>query len=410
MKTEIISFEDIKQFKSRSEQFHPINWYKHMLLNEPVSYSETSNTWNVFKYEDVKRVLSDYDYFSGEGDRTTTSVKISDTDHSDNKVFSMKLDPPNNRKGRTLLAAAFTPRSLTSWEPRINEVAKNLIDQLSDEEIIDVVQGISTPMPTIVMSDLLGIPAPDIELFKNWVDILFLPYKKEEKELIDHKKNIAFREFFTYLMPIISEKRTDLRDDIISDLIRAEVDGERLNDKEIIEMTMAILGAGMETTSHMISTTFYSLLYDDPSLYAELCSQPELIPNAVEEMLRYRFQMSRRHRTVKQDNELFGVKMKKGDLVIAWMGAANVDESMFEDPFTLNIHRPNNKHHLTFGKGAHFCLGAPLARLELKIVLENFVRRFNKIEKVESFDLEGNLTDSATGQTLSYLPLKAYQK
>ncbi len=407
MKQEVISFEDIKQFQSRSEQFHPLSWYRDMLLNEPVSYSETSNTWNVFKYKDVKRVLSDYEYFSGEGDRTTTSVKISEDNFSDNKVHTMTLDPPNNRKGRMLLASAFTPRSLTNWEPRINQVAKNLVDQLDADEVIDVVQAISTPMPAIVMSDLLGIPSPDVQLFKNWVDILFLPYKKEEEESIDQKKNIAIQEFFTYLRPIITEKRSNLDDDIISDLIRAEVDGERLNDKEIIEMTMAILGAGIETTSHMISTTFYSLLYDDKNLYTELHTQPELIPNAVEEMLRYRFQMGRRHRTVKKDHELFGVKMKKGDVVIAWMGAANVDEDMFDDPFTLNIHRANNHQHLTFGKGAHFCLGAPLARLELKIVLENFLKKFSKIEAMPSFDLENNLTDAATGQTLTYLPLKA---
>lgn len=265
-------------------------------------------------------------------------------------------------------------------------------------------------MPTIVMSDLLGIPSPDVGLFKNWVDILFLPYKKEEEEIIEQKKNIAIQEFFSYLKPIIVEKRSNLDDDIISDLIRAEVDGERLNDKEIIEMTMAILGAGMETTSHMISTTFYSLLYDDANLYSELLEHPELIPNAVEEMLRYRFQMSRRHRTVKKDNELFGVKMKKGDVVVAWMGAANVDEKMFDDPFTFNIHRPNNNRHLTFGKGAHFCLGALLARLELKTILENFLKKYNHIEAVESFVLERNLTDSATGQTLTYLPLKALKK
>jgi len=380
-----------------------------MLENEPVSYNAVSNTWNVFKYEDVNRVLSDYEHFSGEGTRTTTAVKISEDNFSNNKVHMMTLDPPNNRKGRALLASAFTPRSLTNWEPRINQVAKNLMDQLDEGEIIDVVKGISTPMPTIVMSDLLGIPSPDIELFKNWVDILFMPFKKEEAEMIEQKKITAIQEFFAYLHPIINGKRSNLGDDIISDLIRAEVDGERLNDKEIIEMTMAILGAGMETTSHMISTTFYSLLHDDSQLYSELREHPEFIPNAVEEMLRFRFQMGRRDRTVKKDHELFGVKMKKGDVVVAWLGAANVDESMFEDPFTLNIHRPNNNKHLTFGKGAHFCLGAPLARMELKVVLEHFLQRFSKIEAVEFFDLESNLTDAATGQTLTYLPLKAFK-
>lgn len=132
---------------------------------------------------------------------------------------------------------------------------------------------------------------------------------------------------------------------------------------------MLLLGAGIESTSHMISSMFYSLLYDDATLYKQLREDPGLVPNTVEEMLRYRFQISKRHRTVKQDNNLLGVQLKKGDLVIAWMSAANVDEHMFERPFELDIHRKNNKRNLTFGIGPHFCLGAPLARLELNIAL-----------------------------------------
>ncbi|MDQ0270394.1 cytochrome P450 [Cytobacillus purgationiresistens] len=409
MNKEVISYEDIKVFTTRSEQFHPLNWYKQMLLNEPISYNKSSKTWNAFRYDDVKRVLSDYEHFSSEGDRTTISVKFSEDNFNDSKVNFVTLDPPKNRRGRALLAAAFTPRSLANWEPRIHQVANNLLDQLGDEELIDVVDGISNPLLTIVMSDLLGLPSPDIALFKSWVDILFLPYKKENQEIINQRKNMAIREFFTYLLPIIMEKRKNPGVDIISDLIKAEVDGEKLTDQEIVEMTMAILGAGVETTSHMISTTFYSLLYDDAKLYSELRSNPDLIPAAVEEMLRYRFHMSRRDRTVKKDNNLLGVDLKKGDVIVAWMSAANMDQNMFSDPFTLNIHRPNNKKHLTFGNGPHFCLGAPLARLELKIILTNFLQRYSRIESVESFELEKNLTDSATGQSLTHLPLKAYK-
>ena len=135
----------------------------------------------------------------------------------------------------------------------------------------------------------------------------------------------------------------------------------------------------------------------------------ELVPNAVEEMLRYRFQLSRRDRTVKKDNNLLGIELKKGDVVIAWMSASNMDESMFDNPFSLDIHRSNNKKHLTFGNGPHFCLGAPLARLEMKMVLEAFLQKFSRIEPVEGFELEKNLTASATGQSLTFLPIKVYE-
>lgn len=409
MNKEIIAYEDIKTFTTRSEEFHPLNWYKQMLLNEPVSFNELSNTWHVFKYDDVKRVLSDYEHFSSEGNRTTISVKFSEDNLKENKVNFVTMDPPKNRKGRALLASAFTPRSLANWEPRIQQIATELLENLGDEEVIDAVEGLSNPMPAMVMSDLLGIPSPDIAAFKNWVDILFLPYQKENQEAIEQKKSKAIQEFYTYLLPIIMQKRINPSDDIISDLIKAEVDGEKLTDQEIVEMTMAILGAGVETTSHMISTTFYSLLYDDVKLYSELRDNPDLIDAAVEEMLRYRFHMSRRDRTVKKDNQLLGVDLKKGDVVVAWMSAANMDEDMFNEPFNLNIHRPNNKKHLTFGNGPHFCLGAPLARLELKTILTAFLQRYTAIERVEAFNLENNLTDSATGQTLTSLPLKAYK-
>jgi len=131
-----------------------------------------------------------------------------------------------------------------------------------------------------------------------------------------------------------------------------------------------------------------------------------LIPLAVEEMLRYRFHNAKRHRTVKKDNNLLGVELKKGDVVISWMSAANMDETIFENPFDLNIHRPNNKKHLTFGNGPHFCLGAPLARMELSVALTAFVEKVPFIESVESFELENNLTVSAPGQSLTYLPVK----
>jgi cytochrome P450 len=135
----------------------------------------------------------------------------------------------------------------------------------------------------------------------------------------------------------------------------------------------------------------------------------ELVPKAVEEMLRYRFHISKRDRTVKQDNNVLGVELKKGDVVIAWMSAANMDESMFENPFELNIHRNNNKKHVTFGHGPHFCLGGPLARLELNLALTAFLQKVSRIEPVESFELEKNLATSAPGQSLTHLPLKIFR-
>lgn len=303
----------------------------------------------------------------------------------------------------------FTPRGLRNWEPRIQRIVDELIENIGEESRVDIVQALAAPMPGMVITELFGVPVKDRSQFKKWVDILFQPYDKETQADMERKKQVAAKEYYQYLYPIVVEKRSNPSEDIISDLIQVEVDGDRFTDDAIVRISMFILGAGVETTSHALANTFYSFLYDDPSLYDELRNDLELVPKAVEEILRYRFHMARRERTVKQDNNLLGPELKKGDVVVAWMSAANMDEAMFDDPFTLNIHRSNNKKHLTFGKGPHFCLGAPLARLELTLALKTFLQKFSRIEPVESFDLEKNLTDSAPGQSLTHLPMKVYK-
>lgn len=409
MPKEVIPINEIPNFQSRAEEFFPIDWFKEMLHDHPVYYHEKTNTWNVFKYEDVKQVLSNYEYFSSEGPRSAIFVGANSNDSSSSLINLTLTDPPQHRKGRSLLAAAFTPRSLKNWEPRIRQIAAELVEDIQENGDVNIVEALAAPLPSLVIADLFGVPIQDRNQFKKWVDILFQPYDRDKLEDIELQKQQAAKEYFQYLYPIVVQKRANPSDDVISDLIRAEVDGERFTDEEIVMATMMLLGAGVETTSHAIANTFYSLLYDDESLYGELRNNRELVPYAVEEMLRYRFHMSRRDRTVKQDNSLLGVELKKGDVVVAWMSACNMDEDMFDNPFSLDIHRANNKKHLTFGNGPHFCLGAPLARLEMKIALETFLQKFSHIEPVEGFELEENLTASATGQSLTSLPMRVYK-
>ncbi|ASK64013.1 cytochrome P450 [Virgibacillus phasianinus] len=414
MNKETISLKDVQEFKSSSEEFFPLDWYKEMLTNNPIHFHEETNTWHVFKYEDVKQVLTNYEFFSSEGDRTSISVGANNEEGTvPDSVNVNSVDPPRHRKKRTLFSAAFTPRSLQGWEPRIQRIANELVENIAEDSkensTVDIVQALAAPFPSMVIADLFGVPIKDQAQFKHWVDVLFQPYDKENQKEIDLKKQAAAKEYYQYLYPIVVEKRANPSEDIISDLIKAEVDGEKFSDDEIVRVSMALLGAGVETTSHALANTFYSLLYDDQSLYEELRNDLDLAPKAVEEMLRYRFQISKRDRTVKEDNNLLGKELKKGDVVFAWMSAANMDEAVFEDPFTFNIHRPTNKKHLTFGKGPHFCMGAPLARLELTTALKTFIQKFSRIEPVESFDLESNLTDSAPGKSLRHLPMKVYR-
>lgn len=162
------------------------------------------------------------------------------------------------------------------------------------------------------MSDLMGVPSKDRLLFKKWVDILFLPFDKEKQEEVNELKQVAAKEYYQYLYPIVVQKRLNPADDIISDLLKAEVDGEMFTDDEVVRTTMLILGAGVETTSHLLANSFYSLLYDDKEVYQELHENLDLVPQAVEEMLRYRFNLIKLDRTVKKDNDLLGVELKEG--------------------------------------------------------------------------------------------------
>lgn len=405
---EIIPVSEITRFSSKADEFNPYPWYKEKLLHEPVSYHPETNTWNVFRYDDVKRVLSDHEYFSSVRTRTIIDVGTNTKEGHIAEKLNLGVDPPEHRKRRALLASAFTPRSLKLWEPRIRGIVDELIDEIPDNTSVDIVNSLTSPLPTIVMSELLGVPWEHRNLFKEWVDILFMPTNKQNVDRVNELKGKAAQEYYSFLYPLVLDKRGHLQEDIISDLIRAKVDGERFSDDEIVRTTMFILAAGIETTSHLMANTFYSFLYDDDTIYSELRQDAGLIPNTVEEMLRYRFHISKMDRTVKQDNNLLGVELKKGDVLITWMSAANHDEAMFDDPFKLDIRRHNSKKHLTFGNGPHFCLGAPLARLEAAIMLEQFVHRFSKIEPVAGFQLEDHLQPSAAGQSLLSLPLVAY--
>lgn len=213
---------------------------------------------------------------------------------------------------------------------------------MKGDTTVDLVQVFTGPFPSMVMAELFGVPTKDSHLFKNWVDILFQPLNQENEQEMEIRKQTAAKEYYQYLYPIVVQKRLDPSDDIISDLLKVDIDGQRFTDDEIVRTTMLLLGAGVETTSHMLSSIFYSFLYDDPTLYEQLRNNLGLVPKAVEEMLRFRFHISKRHRTVKQDNNVLGHELKKGEVVISWMSAANMDDRVFENPFELNIYRENN--------------------------------------------------------------------
>ncbi|PEY29748.1 cytochrome P450 [Bacillus anthracis] len=393
----VILVHEISKLKTKEELWNPYEWYQFMRDNHPVHYDEEQDVWNVFLYEDVNRVLSDYRLFSSRRERRQFSIPPLET-----RININSTDPPEHRNVRSIVSKAFTPRSLEQWKPRIQAIANELVQHIGKYNEVNIVEEFAAPLPVTVISDLLGVPTTDRKKIKVWSDILFMPYSKEKFNDLDAEKGIALNEFKAYLLPIVQEKRCHLTDDIISDLVRAEYEGERLTDEEIVTFSLGLLAAGNETTTNLIINSFYCFLVDSPGTYKELRKKPKLISKAIEEVLRYRFPVTLARR-ITEDTNIFGPLMKKDQMVVAWVSAANLDEKKFAQASKFNIHRIGNEKHLTFGKGAHFCLGAPLARLEAEIALNTFINAFEKIELSSSFDLEKCILENE--QTLKFLPI-----
>ncbi|WP_419874869.1 cytochrome P450 [Candidatus Pristimantibacillus sp. PTI5] len=399
-KRQMILLNEITKLNTKEAGWEPYAWYKEMRDNNPVYYDAEQDVWNVFLYDHVKRVLFDHELFSNKKKRSLIPIP----DRLESRSNVNLVDPPEHRKRRALLSQAFTPRSLKEWEPRIQGIVDELIADMEGVPTIDIVEKLAIPLPVTVIADLLGVPSNDRHLIKGWSDILFLPYNMEAYADIDRRKGIAMKEFVEYLYPIVLKKRQHPEDDIISDLTKAELDGERLTDEEVVMSAIGLLGAGNETTTTLLSNIFYSMLYDGPNVYQELKADLLLVPNVVEEVLRFRFPASM-DRRVAQDTNVFGPQMKEGQAIVAWIGAANRDKSQFASADVFDIHRPGNQRHLAFGAGPHFCLGAPLARMEANMAIASFVKRFAGIHRVEAFDVGEHLTESIAGQSLTSLPI-----
>ncbi|CAG7625940.1 Cytochrome P450(MEG) [Paenibacillus allorhizosphaerae] len=396
-----ILLNEISKLKSKQSQWEPFAWYKEMRENSPVFYDAEQDVWNVFLYEHAKRVLFDHELFSNKKERSLIPTPSKSFDNRSNVNM---VDPPEHRKRRALQSQAFTPRSLKEWEPRIQAIVDELIADMEGESTLDIMEKLAIPLPVTVIAELLGVPSKDRRLIKSWSDILFLPYNKEAFVDIDQQKRQAMKEFRDYLFPIVQEKRKHPVDDIISDLTKAELEGEQLTDEEVVMSAIGLLGAGNETTTKLISNVFYCILFDKPGIYQELRSDVSLVPNMIEEVLRFRF-TAHMDRRVAQDTNVFGHEMKEGQVIVAWIGSANRDESEFAHAEEFDIHRPNIQHHLSFGSGPHFCLGAPLARMEARIALTAFVKRFADIRPVAGFEVTEHLADSVLGQSLENLPI-----
>jgi cytochrome P450 len=326
--------------------------------------------YQVFRYADVTRIMSDYATFSSDITRLTGNAGF-------DGGSLMLTDPPLHRKLRRLVSSAFTPRMVEGLVPRITEMTHELLDEI-DVDSFDMVELFAHPLPVMVIAEVLGVPLSDRDLFRTWADRL-VALQVDDPTKADLGKVVggAMREMGEFLMEHVKDRKVHPRDDLISELLAAEVDGERLRDEEVVNSSCLLLLAG-QITSTMALGNALLCLQATPDAEAELRADPSLIPGAFEEVLRQRPPLTQAARITTTEVEIGEEKVPPNSMVISWLLSANYDPEQFPDPDRFDIHRQPNKQY-AFGHGIHFCLGAPLARVEGVIALELLFQRFAEI-------------------------------
>lgn len=352
--------------ESHERASNPFPWYERMRRDAPAWVDPSSGVLSVFRYDDVQRALSDYEAFSSERGPHDSSSALS--------ASLISSDPPRHRQLRNLVTQAFTPRAIAQLAPRITAIIDELLDPVAAAGRMDFIADLADPLPVIVIAEMLGIPASERVQFKRWSDAIV---STTDNGLTFMQ---AQREMAVFFSSLIAERTAEPRDDLISHLIAAEIDGQRLTPVELIGFCVLLLVAGNETTTNLLGNAI--LCFDEqPEVYERLRAQPDLIPSAIEEVLRYRSPVQSMFRSATGETDLGGVLTRAGQPVVAWIGSANRDEAQFPDAHVFDITRAPNRH-LAFGYGIHFCLGAPLARLEARLALEAVTARFHDIRRI----------------------------
>jgi len=283
----------------------------------------------------------------------------------------IRMDPPDHNRHRKLAIGSFTPRAVCSLEPLVRKLARESIETIRPGEPFDFVQQIALPLPMYVIAAMLGVPRSDYADFRRWSDAMIEAGSKGPTG--DSLQ--ALTELFVYMNEKAADCRRTPREDVLTKLAHAEIDGRRLTEAELASFSMTLLVAGNETTRNLIASGMHALL-ENREQWEKLCANPALLPNAVEEMLRYVTPIQNFVRRVLHDTEVAGKKLEAGQYLGLFYGSANRDESVFgDDADRFDITRPSARRHLAFGFGEHLCLGASLARLEARVMFEELIAR-----------------------------------
>ncbi|MEU7906944.1 cytochrome P450 [Actinoplanes sp. NPDC049118] len=356
-------------------------WLEQARARGQVHYDDKQQTWQVLGHPEAGAILSDPATFSSD----LTKIMPAQGDYEEfQKGNFVRMDPPRHRKLRGLVSQAFTPRMVAGLEPRIAEVTTELLDATGGSDRLDLIDALAYPLPVIVIAELLGIPATDRPIFRRWADVLFDQTDIDPEQSLQKtgeqamaKAAPTMREMNSYLLDHIRARRAAPGADLTSRLLQAEVDGERLDDHEIVGFVGLLLLAGHITTTATLGNTVVS--FDEhPAAAAAVRADPSLLPGAIEESIRYRTPFPRLARLTTTAARVGDAEIPPDAVVQLWITAANRDARVFADPNGFDIRR-NPNPHLSFGHGIHFCLGAPLARLEARVALRILLERYRDI-------------------------------
>jgi len=335
--------------------------------NDPVHHD--GNVWGVTRYADVKDVSRRPEVFSNAGGIRPNQPAL---------PMMIDMDDPAHLQRRKLVNKGFTPRRVRDSEAVVRQACTQIIDAVVDRGECDLVNEVAAHLPMIMIGDALGVRPEHRADLLRWSDDMLKGLATEATpEQVEAAGN-AFVEYTLYATEVIAARRGEAADDLMSILVHAEVDGDRLSDDEIIQESLLILIGGDETTRHVISGGVHQLLLHRDQWDA-LAADPSLRPAAVEEMLRWVTPIKNMVRTATQDVELGGTQIHEGEELMLLYPSANRDEAVFEDPFRFDSARTPNEH-LAFGFGTHFCLGASLARLEIAVMLDELLARMPTLE------------------------------
>ncbi len=350
-------------------------------------YIESVNLWLIFRYDEITTILKDHAHWSSGAPGTTPapeasypSAAVRPTDEA-SMLFS---DPPRHTRLRSLVNQAFTPRMVERMEPRLRAVADELLDEVAAAGRADIVDALSYPLPVIAIAEILGVPPSDRANFKRWSDAAVSTLggtaagPGQSPVQLDPALVEEMRDYFSRMVDL---RRVEPKEDLISALVAAELQGDKLNFEEMLGTLFLILVAGNETTTNLIGNSILEFMAH-PDQLQRILDDPALLPSAIEEVLRFASPVQATSRLALADTEVGGKTIKAGQRAVLFVAAANRDPDIFPNPDTFDVARTPNRH-LSFGLGIHFCLGAPLARLEAKIALEAFLRRCQAFQRVD---------------------------